>query len=93
MCAAIFCNTLSPGFRDTDRNVGRRNSDPDEWADYVRTLNWMGRAGQPEEMLCAAIVLSSQACSFMPATIGPPICKASGAGKAERRSTWLAPTD
>jgi NAD(P)-dependent dehydrogenase (short-subunit alcohol dehydrogenase family) len=61
----VLLNTLAPGLIDTDRNAHRRDDDPDGWAEYVRTLNWMGRAGQPEEMVGAAIFLSSQACSFM----------------------------
>ena len=61
----VLLNTLAPGLIDTDRNVHRRDGDPEGWADYVQTLNWMGRAGQPEEMVGAAIFLSSQACSFM----------------------------
>jgi NAD(P)-dependent dehydrogenase (short-subunit alcohol dehydrogenase family) len=61
----VLLNTLAPGLIDTDRNADRRDQDPQGWADYARTLNWMGRAGQPEEMVGAAIFLSSQACSFM----------------------------
>jgi len=61
----VLLNTLAPGLIDTDRNAHRRDDDPEGWAEYVRTLNWMGRAGQPEEMVGAAIFLSSQACSFM----------------------------
>lgn len=61
----VLLNTLAPGLVDTDRNAQRRDEDPDGWADYARTLNWMGRAGQPEEMVGAALFLSSQACSFM----------------------------
>ncbi|MND40150.1 SDR family NAD(P)-dependent oxidoreductase [Agrobacterium tumefaciens] len=61
----VLLNTLAPGLIDTDRNAHRRDGDPEGWAEYVRTLNWMGRAGQPEEMVGAAIFLSSQACSFM----------------------------
>ncbi len=61
----VLLNTLAPGLIDTDRNAHRRDQDPAGWAEYVRTLNWMGRAGRPEEMVGAAIFLSSQACSFM----------------------------
>lgn len=61
----VLLNTLAPGLVDTDRNAHRRDEDPEGWAEYVRTLNWMGRVGQPEEMVGAAIFLSSQACSFM----------------------------
>ncbi|MEB2848411.1 SDR family oxidoreductase [Rhizobiales bacterium RZME27] len=61
----VLLNTLAPGLIDTDRNAHRRDEDPEGWAEYARTLNWMGRAGRPEEMVGAAIFLSSQACSFM----------------------------
>jgi NAD(P)-dependent dehydrogenase (short-subunit alcohol dehydrogenase family) len=61
----VLLNTLAPGLIDTDRNAHRKDEDPEGWADYVRALNWMGRAGEPEEMVGAAIFLSSQACSFM----------------------------
>lgn len=61
----VLLNTLAPGLIDTDRNAHRRDEDPEGWTEYARTLNWMGRAGQPEEMVGAAILLSSQACSFM----------------------------
>ncbi len=61
----VLLNTLAPGLIDTDRNRARKQADPDGWADYVRNLNWMGRAGEPEEMVGAAIFLASDACSFM----------------------------
>lgn len=61
----VLLNTLAPGLIDTDRNAHRRDEDPEGWANYVQTLNWMGRAGRPEEMVGAAIFLSSEACSFM----------------------------
>lgn len=61
----VLLNTLAPGLVDTDRNADRRDADPDGWAGYVRNLNWMGRAGRPEEMAGAAIFLASDACSFM----------------------------
>lgn len=61
----VLLNTLAPGLVDTDRNAGRRDADPEGWADYVRSLNWMGRAADPAEMVGAAIFLASDACSFM----------------------------
>ncbi len=61
----VILNTLAPGLIDTDRNSGRKNADPELWNQYVRNLNWMGRAGCSDEMVGAAIFLSSEACSFM----------------------------
>ncbi|WP_128255703.1 SDR family NAD(P)-dependent oxidoreductase [Falsirhodobacter deserti] len=61
----VLLNTLAPGLVDTDRNAARRNADPEAWNAYTRTLNWMGRAGRPEEMVGAALFLASDACSFM----------------------------
>ncbi|PLU82718.1 hypothetical protein BMJ22_10345 [Sinorhizobium medicae] len=61
----VLLNTLAPGLIDTDRNAARRDGDPEGWENYVRTLNWMGRAGAPDEMVGAALFLASNACSFM----------------------------
>lgn len=61
----VTLNTLSPGLIDTDRNAPRKRKDPNGWDDYVATVNWMGRAGAPEEMVGAAIFLASEASSFM----------------------------
>jgi NAD(P)-dependent dehydrogenase (short-subunit alcohol dehydrogenase family) len=61
----VLLNTLAPGLIDTDRNAARKQGDPQGWDDYVRNLNWMGRAGEPSEMVGAAIFLASDACSFM----------------------------
>ena len=63
--SGVTLNTLSPGLIDTDRNADRKSSDPDAWADYVSTANWMGRAGNAEEMIGAALLLASDASSFM----------------------------
>ncbi|MEM9634050.1 MAG: SDR family oxidoreductase [Pseudomonadota bacterium] len=63
--SGVTLNTLSPGLIDTDRNAGRKTSDPEAWANYVATANWMGRAGKPEEMIGAALLLASDASRFM----------------------------
>lgn len=61
----VVLNTLAPGLIDTDRNADRKNGDPLGWETYTRQVNWMGRAGNPDEMVGAAIFLASDACSFM----------------------------
>lgn len=61
----VILNTLAPGLIDTDRNAGRKSSDADAWASYVAEANWMGRAGHVDEMVGAALFLSTQASSFM----------------------------
>ena len=61
----VTLNTLSPGLIDTDRNADRKKNDPQGWLDYTSQVNWMGRAGTPNEMIGAALLLASDACSFM----------------------------
>lgn len=61
----VLLNTLAPGLIDTDRNANRKAADPEKWELYTSQLNWLGRAGRPEEMVGAAIFLASNACSFM----------------------------
>lgn len=50
---------------DTDRNRGRKLADPEGWADHIKNFIWKSRAAHPDEMVGAAIFLSSEACSFM----------------------------
>lgn len=61
----VVLNTLAPGLIDTDRNADRKTNDPQGWQAYTKQVNWMGRAGEASEMVGAAILLSSNACSFM----------------------------
>lgn len=61
----VLLNTLAPGMVDTDRNADRKTADPKAWKEYVSGLNWMGRAASVDEMVGAAVFLSSPACSFM----------------------------
>ena len=61
----VTLNTLSPGLIDTDRNSSRKSNDPEGWAAYLETANWMGRAGTVDEIIGAAIFLASNASSFM----------------------------
>ncbi|MFV0333297.1 MAG: SDR family NAD(P)-dependent oxidoreductase [Tropicimonas sp.] len=63
--SGVVLNTLAPGLIDTDRNAQRKLSDPEGWDAYVAGVNWMGRAGEPHEMVGAALLLASDACSFM----------------------------
>ena len=63
--SGVLLNTLAPGLVDTDRNADRRDADPDSWDAYLKQVNWMGRAGHVDEMVGAAVFLSSNACSFM----------------------------
>lgn len=63
--SGVLLNTLAPGLIDTDRNALYKSSNPTGWLDYVKNLNWMGRAGEATEMVGAALFLGSNACSFM----------------------------
>lgn len=61
----VLLNTLSPGLIDTDRASDRKSTDLQQWLAYTREVNWMGRAGEAHEMIGAALLLGSNACSFM----------------------------
>ena len=63
--SGVVLNTLSPGLIDTDRNANRKRDDPEGWAAYCESANWMGRAGEARELVGAALLLASDACSFM----------------------------
>ena len=63
--SGVLLNTLAPGLIDTERNAHTKEADPVAWANYAEQLNWMGRAGEAEEMVGAALFLASNACSFM----------------------------
>ena len=60
----VTVNNLSPGLIATERNAWRR-VDADDWAKIERAANPMGRAGTPEEMAGAALLLCSEAGSFI----------------------------
>lgn len=62
--SGVTLNTLSPGLVATERNRWRRQ-DAGEWAAIQRAANPMGRAGLPEEMVGAALLLCSDAGSFI----------------------------
>ncbi|HEY4200295.1 MAG TPA: SDR family oxidoreductase [Devosiaceae bacterium] len=60
----ITLNNLAPGLVQTDRNAFRRVN-PQQWAQNVRGANPMGRAGQPQDMVGAALYLCSDAAAFV----------------------------
>ena len=60
----VTVNNLSPGLIATERNRWRRIN-TDDWARIERDSSPMGRAGTPEEMAGAALLLCSDAGSFI----------------------------
>ena len=60
----VTINNISPGLIKTDRNRFRRVS-PADWEAMIERLSPMGRAGQPEDLVGAALVLCSDAGSFI----------------------------
>jgi NAD(P)-dependent dehydrogenase (short-subunit alcohol dehydrogenase family) len=60
----VTVNNLSPGLIATERNKWRR-VDAQEWAAIERGSSPMGRAGTPDEMAGAALLLCSAAGSFI----------------------------
>jgi len=64
----VMINNLSPGLVATERNRWRRQ-DADAWRDIqARSAAPMGRAGQPDEMVGAALLLCSNAASYIAGT-------------------------
>jgi NAD(P)-dependent dehydrogenase (short-subunit alcohol dehydrogenase family) len=65
-CASrgVFINNLSPGLIETDRNAFKRKN-PEAWAENVRLANPMHRAGLPSDLLGSALLLCSDAASFV----------------------------
>jgi glucose 1-dehydrogenase len=60
----VTVNNLSPGLIATERNRWRR-ADADAWATIERGSSPMGRAGTPDEIAGAALLLCSDAGSFI----------------------------
>lgn len=65
-CAAdnVTVNNLSPGLIATERNRWRRQ-DAAVWSDIQRRANPMARAGAPDEIASGALLLCSEAGSFI----------------------------
>ncbi|TYK66317.1 SDR family oxidoreductase [Colwellia echini] len=62
----VLLNTVAPGLIDTyPENRAGDSQATASWDDYAEQLNWMKRAGQPQEVVGAALYLASPACSFM----------------------------
>ena len=60
----VTVNNLSPGLIATERNRWRR-VDAQAWAQIEQGSNPMGRAGTPDEMAGAALLLCSEAGSYI----------------------------
>ena len=60
----VTINNLSPGLIDTDRNRFLQHSEA-EWQATIERASPMGRAGLPEDLVGAALLLCSDAGSFI----------------------------
>ena len=60
----VTINNLSPGLIETDRNRFRREN-PRDWQEMIERTSPMGRAGLPEDLAGAALLLCSDAGSFI----------------------------
>jgi NAD(P)-dependent dehydrogenase (short-subunit alcohol dehydrogenase family) len=61
----VMINNLSPGIVETERNRWRRQ-DAGEWRRIeAMAAGAIGRAGQPDEMVGAAVLLCSDAASYI----------------------------
>jgi NAD(P)-dependent dehydrogenase (short-subunit alcohol dehydrogenase family) len=60
----VMVNNLAPGLVATERNRFRR-ADPEEWRRIESRANPMERAARPEEIAPAALLLCSEAASFI----------------------------
>jgi NAD(P)-dependent dehydrogenase (short-subunit alcohol dehydrogenase family) len=60
----ITANNIAPGLIETDRNAFRRR-DPVAWETLAANANPMRRAGQPDDIVGAALFLASDAAAFV----------------------------
>jgi NAD(P)-dependent dehydrogenase (short-subunit alcohol dehydrogenase family) len=60
----ITANNIAPGLIETDRNAFRRR-DPAVWEALSANANPMRRAGQPDDIVGAALFLASEASAFV----------------------------
>ena len=65
--SGVTINNLSPGLIETDRNRFRRRNEAD-WQAMIERTSPMGRAGLPEDLVGAALLLCSDAGSFITGT-------------------------
>ena len=65
--SGVTINNLSPGLIETDRNRFRRRNEAD-WRAMIERTSPMGRAGLPEDLVGAALLLCSDAGSFITGT-------------------------
>ena len=63
----VTINNLAPGLIDTDRNRFLRGSE-DDWRATIERTSPMGRAGLPDDLAGAALLLCSDAGSFITGT-------------------------
>ena len=62
--SGVTINNLSPGLIDTDRNRFLQRTETD-WRATIERTSLMGRAGVPEDLMGAALLLCSDAGSFI----------------------------
>ncbi len=88
--SGVTINNIAPGLVETDRNAFRRK-DIDGWNRLARAANPMRRAGQPADIVGAALFLASDSAAFV---TGATIQVTGGAhiprGANEIIRTWTA---
>ena len=63
----VRCNTIAPGWIDTELNLDfiKAMPDPEGFADAIGDIHPLGRTGQPEEVAALASFLASEEASFI----------------------------